>query len=359
VLHLTDRLGGRGGAPRHLQGIVASLVRGGHEVQVAGGEGPGAGYECATSVVPGLEARDDAAADLRPLLASFRPDVVHVHTIVNPRVLEWASGERALVTVQDHRYFCPGKGKWTQGGDVCDAAMSEEACRACFDDEPYFRQSLDLTKRRLAALAKLRVVVLSDYMRRELLAVGLRPEAVFVIPPFVHAVDLEAEADGPPCVLFVGRLTEHKGARDALAAWRLSGVDLPLVFAGTGPLRTELEGSGATVLGWLDPPALSRVYRRARALVLPSRWQEPFGIVGLEAQGMGVPVVAWESGGVREWHRGPHRVPWGDIEALARALRSAVEGPRPAPRVEDPAAPMERLLALYRLAHEDLLARRG
>src|SRR5687767_15427951 len=131
VLHLSDRLSLRGGAHRHLRGIVDWLARHGHDVQVAAGADEGAGLACPTSLVPGLEARSDAAVDLQPLMDSFRPDVVHLHTVVNPCVLEWAQGRRALLTVQDHRYFCPGKGKWTLSGEVCSVAMSEEACRAC------------------------------------------------------------------------------------------------------------------------------------------------------------------------------------------------------------------------------------
>ena len=65
---------------------------------------------------------------------------------------------------------------------------------------------------------------------------------------------------------------------------------------------------------------------------------------------MGVPVVAWDGGGVAEWHSGPEPVPWGDIEGLALALRRAVEDPAPAPvppRVSRDAR-MERLLEIYR-----------
>lgn len=48
-------------------------------------------------------------------------------------------------------------------------------------------------------------------------------------------------------------------------------------------------------------------------------------MVGIEALSFGVPVVAWESGGVEEWHPGPGLVRWGDVGALARALKKAVE----------------------------------
>jgi glycosyltransferase involved in cell wall biosynthesis len=277
-----------------------------------------------------------------------RPDVVHLHTVVNPCVLEWARTRPSLVTVQDHRYFCPTRGKWTRQGDICREAMSPALCSSCFDEDAYFRDIFALTERRRAALGALTVVVLSQYMRRELLQAGLPAAGVRVIPPFVFGLDPNAPADGPPCVAFVGRLAEHKGVRDALAAWRRSGVELPLVIAGTGPLRAEAEAAGADVLGWLDPRALSRVYRRSRALLMPSRWQEPFGIAGLEALTLGVPVVAWDSGGMSEWHPGP-LCPWGDVEALAQQLRKVVATPAsadPRPGFEADVL-MSELEALY------------
>jgi UDP-glucose:tetrahydrobiopterin glucosyltransferase len=172
-------------------------------------------------------------------------------------------------------------------------------------------------------------------------------EQVTVVPPFVHGLDLEARPDRPPCVLFVGRLTATKGAMDAVEAWRLAGLDLPLVVAGTGPLRAALEESGARVLGWLNHERLSAVYKSARALVMPSRWQESFGIAGLEALTLGTPVAAWRSGGVGEWHAGEGLAPWGDIPALAAALRNAVGRRAEAPVGFDRESLMDRLAGVY------------
>jgi glycosyltransferase involved in cell wall biosynthesis len=295
-----------------------------------------------------LGAREAVPVDLDPLVERLQPDVVHLHTVVNPCVLEWARSRRSLVTVQDHRYFCPTRGKWTRQGAVCRETMNTGVCATCFDDEAYFREIFALTERRRAALSALTVVVLSQYMRRELVQAGLPESGIRVIPPFVFGLDADANADGPPCIAFVGRLAEHKGVRDAIEAWQRSGLDLPLVMAGTGPLRPEAEAAGATVLGWLDPLALSRVYRRAGALLMPSRWQEPFGIAGLEALSLGVPVVAWDSGGIGEWHPGP-LCPWGDVEALAAELRRVVQSGRrvPAPSGFDVDPLMSELEALY------------
>ena len=190
------------------------------------------------------------------------------------------------------------------------------------------------------------MVVLSRYMREELRVAGLDAARVFVVPPFVRRLE-GLPSDGPACVLFVGRLVAGKGALEAAQAWRDSGVDLPLLVAGAGPLRPDLERLGAQVLGWLDRGALASLYARARVVVMASRWQEPFGIVGLEALASGVPVAAWDSGGVREWHPGDGLVRWGDVPALARAIREQA-GRRAAPPAGfDRESLMARLHAVY------------
>jgi glycosyltransferase involved in cell wall biosynthesis len=347
VLHLSDRLTDRGGAHQHLLGVLEALAEQGHEVVLAvGSADEGLRAACPVLIVPGLEARTRASVALDGLVAGWAADVVHVHTVVNPAALEWAACRRAVMTVQDHRCFCPTRGKWTLAGTPCREPMAPSTCAGCFDDEAYFQDVYALTAERLGALRRLRLVVLSDYMKKDLVAAGVDPEAITIVPPFVRGLDPRAEPDGPACVLFVGRLTEAKGVRDAVNAWRLSGLDLPLVVAGTGRLRTELESSGIEVLGWLGRPRLSALYRRARALLMPSRWQEPFGIAGLEALSMGVPVVAWQSGGIGEWHPGP-LVAWGDVPGLAAALRDAVGRRATAPEGFDRERLIRRLVEVY------------
>jgi glycosyltransferase involved in cell wall biosynthesis len=348
VLHLADRLTDRGGAYRHLLGVLDALVERDHAVHLVVGADEGrVEAPCPVSVAPGLEARTRARVDLSAVAASFRPDVIHLHTVVNPAVLDWAGGLPALITVQDHRYFCPTRGKWTAAGNPCRDVMAPATCATCFQDQTYFREVLALTAERLAAVRRLAVVVLSRYMKGELAQAGVDPDRVAVIPPFVHGLDADAEPDGPPCVLFVGRLTGMKGVDDAVRAWRAAAIDEPLVFAGSGPERERLQREGAQVLGWVDRRVLSSLYRRARALLMPSRWQEPFGIAGLEALSLGAPVVAWASGGIPEWHPGPGLVAWGDVDGLALALEEAFRRRVEAPTGFARGRLMERLLSLY------------
>jgi glycosyltransferase involved in cell wall biosynthesis len=99
---------------------------------------------------------------------------------------------------------------------------------------------------------------------------------------------------------------------DALAhAAGLLGRELRAVIAGEGPERRELEAR-ATALreagrlsvelpGWIDADARDALLARTRVLAVPSRWPEPFGLVGLEAGRFGVPAVAFDVGGIRTW----------------------------------------------------------
>ena len=344
ILHLNDRFGTRGGADWHLLGILSEQSRT-HEIVLAAGRKDSAGDPpCTFRLVGGLDSRTEYPVDLDALFDEICPDIIHVHNVMNPIALAQAASRGAVMTVQDHRSFCPGRGKLTLLGAQCTETMNETLCADCFEDPAYGASIWQLTRSRLEQVQRMRrLFVLSEYMKRELMAVGVSNSTIHIIPPFVHGLDLDAPAAGPPCVLFVGRLVEHKGVDDAIAAWRGSGVDLPLVFAGTGPARPRLEEAGFDCTGWLDHAQLSAVYRRARLVILSSRWQEPFGIVGLEAATLGIPVVSWQSGGVEDWYQGP-QIAWGDTQALAAEIRRGVAGELPVPDPPPGAEPMMNLL---------------
>jgi len=59
----------------------------------------------------------------------------------------------------------------------------------------------------------------------------------------------------------------------------------------------------------------------ARGVLFPARWQEPFGIVGVEALAMGTPVIAMGTGGMSDWSdAGTIVVAPGDVKAMAAAI---------------------------------------
>lgn len=328
LLYLTDRLSDRGGADQHLAQVVSASVQAGHSVTIAFGRDEG-GTAVPGSVefrrVRGLAARVESTGrlgDLGRLLGEA--EVVHIQNIMNPVALSMAvETGRAVVTVQDHRVFCPGQGKTLPDGSACVEAMSDAVCGGCLPDELYRRSTLGLTRQRLEALRGAEVVVLSGYMAEQLAAVGVA--GAKVVPPWIE-IGPERSSPGMSFVLG-GRLVKHKGIMDGWRAWHEADCPLPLVVAGSGPLEGDL--IGAQHRGWLDPEDLRAELQRARALVFPTRWQEPFGILGLEALAQGTPVVVAESGGTSEWSlSGCIRVPAGDVPAMSAAVRRLAADPR-------------------------------
>jgi glycosyltransferase involved in cell wall biosynthesis len=137
---------------------------------------------------------------------------------------------------------------------------------------------------------------------------------VRVVPVGVTVPDVTVEPDDPPHVLFVGRLSEEKGAFELVEAAR----DLPLVVVGDGPLRDRVPGA----LGFVPPAELPGYLDRAAVLVCPSR-REGYGVVARQAMAHGRPVVATAVGGLPEAVVDGETgllVPAGDVRALRAAL---------------------------------------
>lgn len=149
-------------------------------------------------------------------------------------------------------------------------------------------------------------------MRDEYLAHGLAPDRVHTIPLFAAESCMNTAPGALVDVLFLGRMTDLKGPSLLLTAARAAssalGRPVSLVMAGDGPLRDALRASAATLSGvdasfpgWVDTRGRTDLFGRTALLAVPSVWPEPFGLVGLEAAAFGIPAVAFDVGGIREW----------------------------------------------------------
>lgn len=345
----------RGGTEVYLHHLVTLQLRLGMEVRLFTQDTPGDVQEFAGAPVRGCgrtlsEAMSplgwfQRAAAVRELANQISgcANRVEYHRLAPLDLMSELKGRaRQVLFVHTPELTCPALGRYLpRSGKPCDrnpgvmciGVHALEGCMSTPDGTafPVQQRLRAFTRapvtRALAGLAD-RVVFNSAATRDMFLATtGAATRASVLHPPMMMPA---AEHERVPNrLLFVGRLTRPKGARDAvLAAVQIPGCELHI--HGEGELRPELEslaqarGVNAVFHGYGDERALARAYSEAACLLLPSRLYETWGMVGPEAIACGCPVAAYDSGGIREWMGLEHGrvVPVGDIRALAEAARS-------------------------------------
>jgi glycogen(starch) synthase len=235
---------------------------------------------------------DDPPAMARTLMAAaalkreYRPDVVHVH-FADPNVffhLRTANAHAAPMVVTFHVPVPDGR----------------TARRGIVDE--------------VASRAHTLITVTAANARSVATALGVPLARIQVVSPGVPVADFVPSPEpnaGAARFVFVGRLVHDKGcdlAVEALAMVRAARWDARLRVVGTGP---EIEALGELVaarglresvewLGGIAPREVPGAMSDAAAVLVPSRYQEPFGMVAVEAALMRRPVIAAAVGGLPE-----------------------------------------------------------
>jgi glycosyltransferase involved in cell wall biosynthesis len=157
------------------------------------------------------------------------------------------------------------------------------------------------------------IVVASEHMKREYVRNGADAHRVHVNPLFSthEARPDDVRGEVAPSVVFLGRMTRLKGGgllvRAVAEASRRLGTAIRLTMVGDGPQRGDWERLASQLqvacvfTGWQGGDDRWNWVRDASLLAVPSAWPEPFGLVGLEAAALGVPAIAFDVGGIREW----------------------------------------------------------
>ncbi len=188
------------------------------------------------------------------------------------------------------------------------------------------------------------VVAVSESTRDDLVARGLRPGDVAVIPNGVDIARYRPDPSVPksvrPTLLFLGRLKQYKRVDLLLAAVRVlaaRGVDVELLVAGAGDRSEALQAEAVRLglqervrfLGYVPDDRKLELLRSAWIHVLTSE-KEGWGITNVEAGACGTPSVASDAPGLRESVVDGETgllVPHGDVDALVDALSGLIGDP--------------------------------
>jgi len=355
LLVLCDSVDRVGGTESYLSRVLPALVGRGIDVRIAARRvvEPDA-FGCPASPFgwggDGERSNAAAAGAVAELIRTWRPDVVVASNVYDAAVMRVARlAPYLLVRVHDHRLFCPqGDRQFPHAPALCTNAMRASTClgnalvRGCAAGASL--KTLHLVRDRIAlrdaALRADHFVTASHFMAGLCTLNGVAPERLSVaVPPY--GSDVVATAAPRPArdrVLFAGRLVRDKGLRSLIEALaKLPSERRPdLAVAGEEtrdsqplPALAARLGVRMTMLGQLDSRELNAAIDASSLVAVPSLWPEPFGLMGIEAQARGRPVVAYDVGGISEWMgEAGILVPRGDESALARAIATVLEPAR-------------------------------
>jgi len=266
-------------------------------------------------------------------------DEIIIHKCSDVATLERFPPEKTTYYIHDHEPICPRTYAYTPFRRNCTRASGVWPCLFCAPACRAWKCALGRVfaqSRRKRAMARFkRIVVISTFMKSRLVANGLPAEKVFVEPPAINQLptthyplsSVICHLPTTPDLLYVGQLIRGKGVQLLLQAMAQMKTPRTLDIVGTGNMEAKLKclanrlGLGARVRfrGFQENP--HEWMRAARCVVVPSFWQEPYGLVAAEAVALGRPVVAFAIGGLPEACQGKATlVPPGDIAALAKEL---------------------------------------
>ena len=254
---------------------------------------------------------------MRRVLASCKPDVVHVHNVfplISPSVLGVcrATGVPIVMTVHNYRLVCPNGLHMPKGrNQICERCCGGReywcAIRNCEDNRfksigyalrnyvarrwGFFRNNVTLFS------------CLTRFQRNRLIAEGYLEETLRVLPNMVLTDPGETVVPKIGCYAgFAGRMSPEKGVDLLLAcAGRLPDIPFHLAGGGGPVSHPALRGaSNISFLGVLDRNAMSGFYNNSRFLLLCSTWYEGFPMAIIEAMFHAKPIIAPRIGGIPE-----------------------------------------------------------
>ncbi len=327
-----------GGLPNYVLELARALSERGDQVALAHGGGvvpeylDCRGVELLALSTRGFEYPYDLQQSLQ-VMRNWRADVLHVHLCsVLPLLQALPSlGIPLLRSFHDYTSMCLRRGRRRFPGDRCARALGWSCItQGCLIGAPRPGGRVPGLQNLPAKLAERGLyqafsaaVVGSQHMRRVLLVNGFANERVQVVPYFSRfdqqaqgqVAMLEAKAAGIPGrerplqMLFTGQAVKGKGLEVLVKAlahvrgdWRLTAISagprLPVARA-----LAERYGIAGRIefIEWLPQQALASYYRAADLFVLPSVWDDPGPLVGIEAMSFETPVLAFAVGGITDY----------------------------------------------------------
>ncbi len=328
----------------------------------------------------------EAAQKTEAIIDAFRPDVMHVHNLythLSPSVLSVAKRRNipVIFTVHDYALVSANYILFDGASPLSPHTSFFTIARTRFIKGSWLATAISEILLRLQRFFGMWQRGISTYIcashavAETLRAVGFSGQHIEVLPypvgPFIaHRSCPYIEGNRPRQVLFASRFETYKGVDLALSlAEQLP--DVSFLFVGHGSQEGVLRQKAQTLpnvklIRSLASTDLWDLMQEVAAIVVPSRWPEPYGLIALEALACGTPALVSNRGGLPEivedgvsgfvcdpdnFDQWKHRLTsFLDDHDFQRRMRH--EAYERACRIGNPATHMDVLLELYRHAGE-------
>src|SRR3954453_11179219 len=264
-------------------------------------------------------------------------------------------------TIDVERRWLYGEANWPIKGEIYDSLLDmnhtawavADAARDCdvihlnnvpglvhsrFVDTPFVYTVHHVHEPELSAFYRhypqVQYVTISDFQRRQ--------EKMPHMRTVHHGIDLDQYhlvEKKQSYLAFIGRIAPVKGTHLAIQAAKRAGI--PLKIAGEvqpifqdyydTQIKPHIDGRNVEYVGKADLAAKNELLGNATAMLFPIQWDEPFGLVMIEAMACGTPVIAFPGGSVREVVReGVSGAICRSVKEMAAKAQSASTAYRPA-----------------------------
>lgn len=276
--------------------------------------------------------------EIRRIIDKENPDVIYLHNISHTSYIDLLARLRPSVRfIHDHRVFCPKGDKFLdRENKICRrpcglTCFINTYVNRCLPRNPLkATQLIKQTKKQIRTNSKIPVIVASNYMKDCLIQNGFQELQIKVMPYYTSPMQY-GEVFFKDFIVFAGRIHKTKGLQFLLSVLTECPAEIKLFIIGDGAYRDTLQcivsqlglEDRVNFLGRLSQQAMADYFINCLAVVVPSRWPEPFGSVGIEAMSYKKPVIATDVGGISDWLQDGHNgflVKYNDIAHFAERI---------------------------------------
>lgn len=255
-------------------------------------------------------------------IEAVKPDIIYIHQLDDYNIYKELihTGKPIVRFYHDHKLFCLREHKYT--------AITKQTCTkkvglGCYACLGFIKKNDSVLGLSITSLAKLKqlqkinqkmdhFIVGSDYMKGHLALHDFDEKKISVNPLYSSSsfkVEKYHDFTISKELLFVGQLINGKGLDCLLKLMGKVDSEYKLTIVGSGKqgeyfkhYAKELNlGSRVNFVGQVTQDQLQKYYKRAYCLIVPSRAPETFNLTGIEAQKVGLPVIATNVGGISQW----------------------------------------------------------